>query len=242
MSFTVPGRTVYWHPTLDTTMTEASRLAREGAAAGTIVGAEQQTAGQGRHGHSWHSPQAEGLYFTVILRPGLPPQQVPLITLALGCAVHDALHILTGIYADLRWPNDVLINGKKVCGILAHLEGDCVLAGIGLNVNQSAFPPELAAIATSLLIETGRQQEREPLLRFLAASIDTQINILTRAGAKSLIHHFAARSSYVERKRVEVDGVRGFTAGLTPDGFLRLHTDAGEVVTIHAGGVRPLED
>lgn len=242
MSLTVPGRAVYWHATLDTTMREAARLANEGAPAGTIVGADEQTSGQGRHGHSWHSPAGDGLYFTVILRPNLTPQQLPLVTLALGCAVHDALHILTGIYADLRWPNDVLISEKKVCGILTHLEGAAVLAGIGLNVNQVSFPAELIPIATSLKIETGQEHDREPLLRFLAASVDTQVNILTRAGAKSLIHHFAARSSYVERKRVEVDGVRGTTTGLTADGFLRLRTDAGEVVTIHAGGVRPLED
>jgi BirA family transcriptional regulator, biotin operon repressor / biotin---[acetyl-CoA-carboxylase] ligase len=242
MSLTVPGREVHWRRTLDTTMREAARLANEGAPVGTIVGAEEQTSGQGRHGHSWHSPAGEGLYFTVILRPTLTPQQLPLVTLALGCAVHDALHILTGIYADLRWPNDVLINEKKVCGILTHLEGKAVLAGVGLNVNQEAFPPELKAIATSLKMETGQEHDREAMLRFLASSIDSQVNILTRAGAKSLIHHFAARSSYVERKRVEVDGVRGTTAGLTVDGFLRLRTDSGEVVTIHAGGVRPLED
>jgi len=236
------NRQIFWHSSIDTTMREAERLAAEGAAAGTIVAADEQTAGQGRLGRAWHSPPREGLYFTVILRPQLAPQQLPLVTLALGCAVHDAIQLLCGIYADLRWPNDVMINERKVCGILAHLEGSAVLAGVGLNVNQDSFPPELAGIATSLKIETGREHDRRTLLDFIAPSIDTQINILVRAGADALIRHFAVRSTYVERKHVDVDGVRGVTAGLTPEGFLRLRREDGELVTIHAGGVRPLED
>ena len=243
MSLTVPGRDVYWHQTIGTTMDEAARLAFEGAASGTIVGADSQTSGQGRLGRTWHSPAGDGLYFTVILRPPIDLRHLPVITLALGCAVHDAILILAGIYGDLRWPNDVLLSEKKVCGILTRYEHGAVLAGIGLNVNQESFPNELSSIATSLRMETGRTFDRQELLRFLAASIDTQVNILTRTGSDSVLRAFSARSTYTEHRRVLVDGeIAGTTAGLTSDGFLKLRKKDGEVIVIHAGGVRPLEE
>ena len=238
----IPGRVVEWHRTIDTTMRAAAELAFLGAAAGTIVGADEQTAGQGRMGRTWYSPPESGLYFTVILRPELDVRQLPLVTLALGCAVHDAILLLAGLYADLRWPNDVLLSEKKVCGVLTRYEHEAVLAGIGLNLNHESFPPELAGQATSLKLETGRTFAREEWLRFLARSIDTQVNILTRAGADSVLSAFTVRSTYTERRRVIVDEqTRGTTAGLSPDGFLRLRTDSGDLVTIHAGGVRPLD-
>lgn len=242
MSLTVPGRQVHWYPTIDTTMRAAAELAAAGAPSGTIVGADEQTAGQGRHGHSWHSPHEAGLYFTAILRPQIDLRQLPVITLALGCAVHDAILLLAGVYADLRWPNDVLMSGKKVCGILTRYEHQAVLAGIGLNLNHDSFPPELAGLATSIRIETGQTCARQDWLRFLAASIDTQVSILTRTGADSVLSAFTVRSSYTEGRRVIVDEqMTGVTAGLTADGFLRLRRDDGELVTIHAGGVRPLD-
>lgn len=242
MALTVPGRPVHWHSTLDTTMRAAAEWAAAGAPSGAIVGADQQTAGQGRHGHSWHSPPGAGLYFTVILRPQIDLRQLPVITLALGCAVHDTILLLAGVYADLRWPNDVMLSNKKVCGILTRYEHDAVLAGIGINLNHDSFPPGLASLATSIKIETGQPCERQAWLRFLAAAIDTQTNILTRTGADSVLSAFTARSTYAEGRRVIVEEKdTGITAGLTADGFLRLRRDDGEIVTIHAGGVRPLD-
>ncbi len=167
----LPERRIEWHAELDTTMREAQRLAAAGAASGTTVGTEMQRGGQGRLGRAWYSPPGEGLYFTAILRLELPPQRVPVVTLALGVAVADVIQLLTGLECDLRWPNDVLIKGRKVCGILTELHNGAILAGVGLNVNQTEFPAELERIATSLRIESGEQFEREPLLAALLRSI-----------------------------------------------------------------------
>lgn len=240
------GRRIEWHAELDTTMREAQRLADEGAPAGTVVGAEMQRAGQARLGRPWHSPAGKGLYFTEILRLELPPQRVPAVTLALGVAVADVIQLRTGLDCDLRWPNDVLVNGRKVCGILTQLHNGAILAGVGLNVNQTEFPAELRGIATSLRIESGEEYEREALLAGLLRSIDSNVRILTTGGAAPILTLFATLSSYVEGKRVEVElpegMARGTTGGLTADGFLRLRLEGGGERVITAGGVRPLED
>ena len=119
----MPGRRIEWHAEIDTTMREAARLASEGAPSGTIVGAEMQWMGQGRQGRNWHSASGEGLYFTQILRIDLPPRRLPVVTLALGVAVADVLKMLTGLSPDLRWPNDVMLNERKVCGSYSQVSG-----------------------------------------------------------------------------------------------------------------------
>ena len=120
-------------------MTVAARLAREGCASGTVVGADQQTAGIGRAGHSWHSEPGSGLYVSIVLRLALGPESLPLVMLALGLATQHAIADVTGLAPDLRWPNDVLLGEKKCAGILAQMEGDAVIAGIGINVGHSQF-------------------------------------------------------------------------------------------------------
>ena len=149
---TIPGREIHWHRTLDTTMREAARLAAAGCDSGVVVGADEQTAGQGRLGRSWHSESDSGLYFTVILRPRIDLRAVPIVTLALGIGVHDAIGLVSGVECDLRWPNDVLTGGRKIAGILAVLEGNAVLAGIDINVNHAGFPADIADSASSLRI------------------------------------------------------------------------------------------
>jgi BirA family biotin operon repressor/biotin-[acetyl-CoA-carboxylase] ligase len=176
----------------------------------------------------------------------LPPQRVPVVTLALGVAVADVLQLRTGLECDLRWPNDVLVNGRKVCGILTELHNGAILAGVGLNVNQTEFPAALAGMATSLRLEGGETYGREALLAGLVRSIDSNARILATGGAVPILTLFATMSSYVEGKRVAVDlpeGVaRGTTGGLTADGFLRLRLEGGGERVITAGGVRPAQD
>jgi len=224
---------IYRHRVLPSTMLEAARLASEGAPAGTVVVAEEQTAGQGRHGRSWHSAPGEGLYFTAILRV---PELKPAITLALGVAVADAISELTSILPDLRWPNDVMIGDRKLAGILTQYEHGAVLAGIGINVNQREFPPEIRDLATSLYIESGRTYSAEDLLQAILRRIE-------QISPDNAIPEFTRRSSYARgrRARVDLDGevVYGTTAGLNEAGFLLLDKDTGERITILAGGVRP---
>ena len=242
----LPGRRIEWRAETDTTMREAEVLADAGAASGTVVGAELQRRGLGRQGREWHSPAGEGLYFTQLLRLDLPPQRIPVVTLTLGVAVADVVQLRTGLECDLRWPNDVLVNGRKVCGILTQLHNTAILAGVGLNVNQSGIPAALHGMATSLRLETGELFSREALLVALVRSIDSKVRILATGGAVSILTLFSTMSSYAEGKRVEVElpegAVRGITAGLTADGFLRLRVEDGGEKVITAGGVRPVED
>ncbi|MBL0161504.1 MAG: biotin--[acetyl-CoA-carboxylase] ligase [Bryobacterales bacterium] len=235
-------RTIEWHESIDSTMLRAATLASEGCETGTIVGADRQTAGQGRLGRNWHSPDG-GLYFTVVLRPKVEMRDLPVVTMALGLGVADAVQMFAGLAVDLRWPNDVMVGERKLAGILAHWHDGAVLAGIGLNVSQPDFPPELRDQATSLALETGTVQNRDVLLRAIASSIETHVKILETGGITPILRLFTNASSYVAGKRVRVEmtggDVVGTTAGLTPDGFLILRRDDGTEMTITAGGVRP---
>lgn len=204
----------------------------KGCPSGTAVVAGEQTAGTGRYGRPWHSEPHSGLYLSVVIGASFDP----VVTLALGLAVRDAIHQTTNLACDLRWPNDVLINEKKAAGILTQLEGQITIAGIGVNVNHSSFPPELATQATSLRMASGQPQSREQLLVALLPLIDTYCAL----GRESILEMFSHSSSYVHNRRVCVDGkLHGTTAGLNQSGFLLLNDDHGKQHTILAGGVRP---
>ena len=238
----VPERRIVWHAIIGSTMTEASRLAAAGAPSGTVVGADQQTSGQGRHGRSWHSEPESGLYVSIILRRPFTPVTLPVVTLALGLAVRDAIVKVTDLACDLRWPNDVLIESRKCAGILTNVEGSAIIAGIGINVNHSIFPLELSGIATSLRIAASRVHSREGLLLELLSSVDTYCTLLEQQGRAAVIAAFARASSFVNGRRVcvDLDGsvLRGTTAGLNDSGFLILRGDDGGNRLVLAGGVR----
>ncbi len=219
----IPGRRVDWFATLDSTMLEARRDPEPGR----IVVADEQTAGMGRHGRTWHSIAGEGLYVSLVLR--VPP--APVISLALGLAAREAI----GPQADLRWPNDVLLSDRKCAGVLAQTEGDRVIAGIGINVSQRHFPDNLDTPATSLLLE-GIHATRENLLLALVPAIDRAVAL----APDEILRKFAHASSYISGKRVRAGEIEGVTCGLDPSGFLRLREDNGAEHTILNGGVRPI--
>lgn len=233
----LPGRSVVYLSSTDTTMREAAELAARGAALGTIVIAGEQTAGQGRHGRSWHSEKESGLYFSLLLKPDL------VLTLALGLAVSDGIARVAGTACDIRWPNDVLLNGRKLAGILVQLAGSVAVAGIGINVNHGRFPAPLDGEATSLLLETGRALDREPLLIAVLESIAAYCRLLDQTGRQPILDMFTRHSSYARGKRVRVqhlgETITGTTEGLDPSGFLLVRKDDGALATILAGGVRP---
>jgi BirA family biotin operon repressor/biotin-[acetyl-CoA-carboxylase] ligase len=239
----LPGRRIEWVPRVGSTMTEASRLAAEGAPSGTVIGAEEQSAGVGRHGRSWHSEPGSGLYVSIILRRQLQPAALPVVTLALGLATREAILTATGLACDLRWPNDLLIQSKKCAGILTVLESSAIIAGIGINVYHGSFPAALSAIATSLRIESGCMHSRERLLVELLTSVDRYCDRLESEGRASILDAFARASTYVSGRRVSVDQdgseLRGTTAGLDESGFLILRGDDGANRLIVSGGVRP---
>jgi BirA family biotin operon repressor/biotin-[acetyl-CoA-carboxylase] ligase len=243
----LPGRRIDWFHSVSSTMTLAAQAARDHAPNGTVIGADGQVAGIGRHGHSWHSEAEAGLYVSTVLRLPIEASGLPVVMLALGIATQRAISDATGLAADLRWPNDVLIeeNGlpKKCAGILAQLEARAVVAGIGINVNHIVFPTDIEATATSLRLAGKRDVSREDLLVGLAQEIDTCMKILTEDGPRAILELFAQSSSYVNGRRVQVERVEGpvegVTCGLDESGFLLVRQDSGEVATILAGGVRP---
>jgi BirA family transcriptional regulator, biotin operon repressor / biotin---[acetyl-CoA-carboxylase] ligase len=220
-----PGRPVDYHEIIDSTMHAAAGFER-----GAIVVAGRQTAGQGRHGHSWHSEAGSGLYFSVVLEPN------PVLTLALGLAAVEAIAQVTGIACDLRWPNDLMLDGRKVAGILVQLTDAKAVAGIGINLNHTSFPPDLEA--TSLRIHSGQEVGAADLLIALLHSIDS----FAAEDKETVLRLFTHASSYAAGRRVSValpeGDIEGTTAGLTPDGFLIVRKDDGTDTLILAGGVR----
>jgi BirA family biotin operon repressor/biotin-[acetyl-CoA-carboxylase] ligase len=213
-------------------MENAAALAARGAPHGTVVVAEYQSAGIGRHGHSWHSASGGGLYMSIVLRL---ETAAPALTMALGLAAQRAVDDLAGVATDLRWPNDVMLNERKLAGVLVQsAEDGALIAGIGINVNQTRFPKDLHLIATSLRIETGRDHDKETLLQRVIAE-----SLRYAAMPKPyILRQFEERSTYVRGKTVVVDGrTKGVTSGLDQDGFLLLRTDSG-IETILTGGIR----
>ena len=218
-----PARRIDYYPAVDSTMRAAV-----GLEPGSVVLAGEQTAGQGRHGRRWHSEAASGIYCSIVLKP------VPALTLALGLATADAIKRATGMVCDLRWPNDVMLAGKKVAGILVRN----AIAGIGINVNHTSFPPHLASEATSLRLHTNAPVSSTGILLHLLPAIDAFVGL----DKDTILRLFARASSYAAGRRVTVaqpDGViEGTTAGLDPAGFLIVRKDDGTDTLILAGGVR----
>ncbi len=236
----LPGRTIAWFDSTGSTMAEAARLAGQ-TSSPVIVVAEEQTAGQGRLGRSWHSERESGLYVSPVLRPRLAPEDAPVLTLALGLAAAEAIARTADLACDLRWPNDVLLGGKKCAGILVQVEGAAFIAGIGVNVNHESFPPEIAGSATSLFLASGRRHSRERLLAALVRSVESFMKMLVEGGKEPVLAMFARASSYVRGRRVAVGGVEGVTDGLDSSGFLLLRREDGRRELVMTGGVRPLE-
>ena len=240
------GKRVFHFFKTDSTNRVALDLGHAGEQEGVVVLAEEQTAGRGRAGRKWHSERAAGIYVTLLLRPKLAPVQAPLLTMMAGLSAHSAVQALTGLAVDLKWPNDLLILGKKLGGILTEMHAEpgqirFVIVGIGLNVNQERFPGELANIATSLHAETGKPQSRMELLVRLLREFESDYNRFLREGVASVVARFESISTYARGKRVRVtngtESYVGTTAGLGPEGLLQVERDGGQIMTVIAGDV-----
>ncbi|HKW63851.1 MAG TPA: biotin--[acetyl-CoA-carboxylase] ligase [Candidatus Acidoferrum sp.] len=243
---TLFGKRIYHFFKIDSTNRVAFELGHAGEPEGTIVLAEEQNAGRGRAGRAWHSERATGIYVTLLLRPKLAPVQAPLLTMMAGLSAHTAVEAVTGLPVDLKWPNDLIIRGKKAGGILTEMHAEpglvrFVVVGIGLNVNQERFSGELAGIATSLRQETGKTQSRMELLVRLLREFESDYNRFLREGIASVVQRFEVVSSYAHGKKVRVsngtESYVGTTAGLGPEGLLQVEREDGRVVTVIAGDV-----
>jgi BirA family biotin operon repressor/biotin-[acetyl-CoA-carboxylase] ligase len=226
----------------------ANQSADQDSGRGAVWLAEEQTAGKGRAGHVWKSNPRDGIYCSALLRPRLSPVDVIILSLAAGLAVAESVHEVTGLWGDLRWPNDVMMGGRKFCGILTELNAEVtrvryVVVGVGMNVNNAEFPPELAGIATSLVMEAGRRFSRVELVASLLRALDReQAALVDGVGAarERILRRFEEHSSYCCGAAVVVEedgGYEGVTRGLDERGFLRVETSRG-VRTVLSGGVR----
>jgi BirA family biotin operon repressor/biotin-[acetyl-CoA-carboxylase] ligase len=241
------GKRIHHFFKVDSTNRVAMDLGHAGEPEGTVVIAEEQTAGRGRAGHSWHSERATGIYVTILLRPKISPVQASLLTMMAGLSAFSAIRAQNDIEADLKWPNDILIGSKKLGGILTEMHAEpnqvrFVIVGIGINVNQEKFPAELSAIATSLRVETGRPQSRLELVVRLLREFETDYNQFITKGSESVIRNFETVSRFTRGERVRVtngpESFAGVTDGLSPEGFLRVRPEGrGEPVTVIAGDV-----
>lgn len=247
---TIFGRNIHHFYKTGSTNDLAMDAASAGAPEGSVFLAEQQTAGRGRGGHEWHSAQSVGIYCSVVLRPTLPPSDVLVLSLAAGLAVQTAIRdVDPRVRPDLKWPNDLLIDGKKFCGILTEMNAEVtrvrhVVVGVGVNVNQATFPTDLQAVATSLRLATGSEWSRVELCAALLKSLDREYRELTESASahESILRRFSEGSSSVAGVRVTVDenaGFEGVTEGLDSRGFLQVRTAAG-LRTVLSGTVRKL--
>lgn len=242
--------TVLTFDTIDSTNTEAMKQARLGADEGLCVVAREQTAGRGRHGRTWVSEKNVGLYFSIVLRPKLETRLLPLITLMTGVAVHDTLQEY-GLKPDIKWVNDILVNEKKISGILAETaettQGLAVIVGIGINIRSSNFPVEIADIATSIEQEdVSVPPAVEGVIFDLLAKYLTYFNDILNGenGPNHIREEWRRRSTYFSGKNVRVvfgnETVTGTTDGLEENGALRVRTMDGDIKIIQAGDVENL--
>ena len=231
------------------TNSDAIAAARDGAPHGSVFLADEQLAGRGRGGHGWISVTGEGLYVSVLFRPQIPASRLPLLPLAAGLAAAEAIHAVSGLIVDLRWPNDLLIGPRKTGGILVESQTDAsavtfAVAGIGINVHQRTSPPGLATPGTSLDLETGKTISRQTLLVALLKSLEREASALNDASwAATIAVRLEQASTWIRGRNVEVHGPQtctGVTAGLDEHGFLRVATASG-LVTVQTGGLRAVE-
>ena len=234
------------YSSLPSTNLEAAKRVAEGAPEGLVVVADEQTAGRGRLGRHWVSPKGAGLYFSIVLRPQLGVDAWPLITFVAALAVHDALTQCCGLQTDIKWPNDVLANDRKLCGILAETfdggSGGSIILGIGVNLTSSSFPTDLRETATSVESLIGEIPDRESVLQSVLGAFQNRYSAFLKEGGRAqVISDWSQCSSYASGKRIRVKNgyeiLEGITRGLERDGALRVETDCGEIKIVRAGDV-----
>jgi BirA family biotin operon repressor/biotin-[acetyl-CoA-carboxylase] ligase len=238
---------VHYFETLDSTNNYAKELAAREAPEGTLVIAETQTGGRGRLGREWNSPAGVGLYVSVVLRPLLPPMELPQITLTTAVAVVRAVRRVTMVAPGIKWPNDLLMHGKKLGGILTEMETESdrirhVVIGLGLNINNPDFPSELAGTATSLAQELGGSFSRVDLLRAWLEEFEDLYESFLNQGFPQILEEWKRSAVTLGRMVTVRQGPReisGKAVDVAPDGALLLQTPGGEMVRVTSGEITP---
>lgn len=241
----VLGHDLFYQETMDSTNTTAKELARTGAAHGMLVVAESQTAGRGRRGRTWLSEPGSGIFATLVLRPQLPPDRIPLLTLTVGVAITETLQQMGLGNAWLKWPNDVWVGGRKMVGILAEMSGqidqvDWVVVGFGINTHQMDFPEDLAAKATSFLRETGRKVQRAELLMDVLRRLEQLLPLLEQPTVQPLLDLFRKLDRMIGQEVQVVSSIETFVGqvlGISDSGALLVRRADGQSQSLLAGDV-----
>ena len=240
------GCSVFYCPVIDSTNVKAKRLADEGAPHGTLVAAGHQSAGKGRRGRVWESPEGTGIYMTLLLRPGIKPEQAPMLTVLMAQSVADAIQTVTGITPGIKWPNDIVVNGKKICGILTEMSTEedsirYVVVGIGINVNTESFPPEISDTATSLKLSLGHELKRAPLIGAVLKSFEQYYSRFMEYGDMTgLMDEYNEMLANRKRQVRVLDphgSYEGTALGIDKEGCLLVKREDGSVLAVISGEV-----
>lgn len=239
------GKNIVHFESAGSTNIEARQLANEGCEEGTTVIAEEQTSGRGRLGRSWSTPKSKSIAFSMVLRPNIKPEDAPGITLLMGTAVCRALRKAAVVDAYIKWPNDIIVNKKKICGILTEMNAEMdavnyIIVGVGINVNIEDFPEDLKGIATSLYIETGKETSRKHILSAVFSEFEMLYDKFKSWGISSIIDEFKSYSITLGRQ-VRVTSINesftGEAVDITPKGLLVIKLNDGSLKTVISGDV-----
>ncbi|WP_078432804.1 biotin--[acetyl-CoA-carboxylase] ligase [Metabacillus halosaccharovorans] len=241
------GHHVHFEETVSSTQKIAQTLANEGAEEGTIVVAERQTNGRGRMARQWYSPSGTGIWMSLIIRPNIAVQAAPQLTLLTAVAIVQAIEEITPLKPDIKWPNDILINGKKLVGILTELQAEAdrvhsIIIGTGINVNQSIsdFPEELHHVATSIHLETDKQWDRAQLIQEILLKFENLYSLYLAQGfrpIKLLWEGYAVSLQKPITARTINGTVEGKAIGINDAGVLLIQTSDGSVKQIYSADI-----
>ncbi|MDO4313459.1 MAG: biotin--[acetyl-CoA-carboxylase] ligase [Eubacteriales bacterium] len=240
------GCGVLYFPEIDSTNTYAKRLGDGGADHGTLVVSDKQTAGKGRRGRAWESPSGSSIYMSILLRPEITPNQAPMLTLVMAQSVAQAIRKITGEEAMIKWPNDIVLNKKKICGMLTEMSTEIawinyVVIGVGINVNTESFPEELNKKATSLYLESGRKIQRSQLIAESMRQFEHYYELFIETGNLSAMQEDYNRLLVNRDRDVRImepgNEYNGHAIGINETGELLVCKEDGQIAEIYAGEV-----
>lgn len=244
------GKEIYYFDSIDSTNTRAKKLAEEGAGHGTLVIADEQTGGRGRRGKNWESEQGTAIYMSILLKPEIRPANASMLTLVAALAVTKGIQEETGLLCQIKWPNDIVINGKKVCGILTEMSTQIdyinyIVVGIGINVRNECFPEEIAEMATSLHLECKKERNRAAIIEAVGEAFEHYYEIYLRTeDMRDLVQEYNSRLANMNRQVRVLDPKEPFEGkamGITPRGELIVDTwEARKLVSSGEVSVRGL--
>lgn len=240
------GKNIIYYPETDSTNLRIRQLGDEGAPHGTLAVADRQTAGRGRRGRAWESPAGSSIYMSILLRPDIAPDRAPMLTLVMALSVAEGIMDCEEVKVQIKWPNDIIINGKKLVGILTEMSAQIdyinhVTVGVGINVNQTAFPEEIRQTATSLKLETGHEVKRAPLIAAVMKRLETYYEIFLETEDLSGLMDLY-NSLLVNRDRDVLilgakDQYQAHALGISPAGELMVRREDGTEEAVFAGEV-----